>query len=131
MTFEADKSKTLSPFFYGDMYELVRTDTSSEATKKVTDDVAPSGWYYHRVTNTADEAKVGLGEVAGRAYPDLLESGSSWFGYRDSEEHGCVAAGADVIALLGVVLNITRNGVVSSSRLGGNRANSWKGRRSI
>ncbi|GMK60041.1 hypothetical protein CspeluHIS016_0902580 [Cutaneotrichosporon spelunceum] len=84
---------------YGDIYEL------SESFAPGAPDWPPlKGLHYRRLNGKGCEVSVDIFDVAGRAYPDLLEKDSAWFfdpSVPENERKGHVCAGNGVMEVVG------------------------------
>nr|XP_019011872.1 uncharacterized protein I206_02707 [Kwoniella pini CBS 10737]OCF50653.1 hypothetical protein I206_02707 [Kwoniella pini CBS 10737] len=100
---------------YGDLFELAKEGTPgaepTQATNGGTDDSLvrfykpPRGFAYKQLNEAASEVTVDIIDVAGRVYPDLLDSTTqNWFidSSKPNEKEGRVAPGEGALALAGL-----------------------------
>ncbi|BEJ02578.1 hypothetical protein CcaverHIS631_0703730 [Cutaneotrichosporon cavernicola] len=84
---------------YGDIYEL-----SDSFALGAPDWPPPKGLHYRRLNREGCEVSVDIFDVAGRAYPDLLEKNSAWFfdpSVPENERKGRVPAGSGIMEVIG------------------------------
>lgn len=80
---------------YGDIFELAVADSSAPQ-----DGSAPKGYMYRKLTGDF-QASVDIFDLAGRAYPDLLDKDAEWFRKPGTLGEGSIA-GDRVFALMGL-----------------------------
>ncbi|CAK9782158.1 hypothetical protein CC85DRAFT_260962 [Cutaneotrichosporon oleaginosum] len=98
----ADASTTVwRCVIYGDIYELA----NAYAPGAPPNWPAPKGLHYRRLNKDGFEVSVDLFDVAGRAYPDLMEKNSAWFydpNVPESERNGRVPASDGILEIIGL-----------------------------
>ena len=97
--------------FYGDLYELAEGEQTSIEEDVLTEQhqqrpvgvKAPKGYHYRCLNTNGTEVVLDVFDIAGRCYPDLFETDSSYFYSPDDKERkGRVQAGDAVMTLVGL-----------------------------